>query len=70
MHELRSANVAWGAAMLAQNVDEVVRCDRCQREALAPHGRGDALLDRERWPTMRCVFAASCRGHMRREWLN
>lgn len=70
MHALRTANVAWGAAMLEQNLDQVVRCDRCDRAAFAPQGRGDGLVDRMRWPDLPCVFAISCRGHMRREWLN
>jgi len=69
MHQLRTANVAWGAALHEQNLDQVVRCDRCDREAFAPKGR-NTRLDREDWPSMPCVFSASCRGKMRREWLN
>lgn len=70
MHALRTANVAWGAALQEQNLDEVVRCDGCDREAFAPNGRADALRTREHWPDVPCVFRGSCRGLMRREWLN
>lgn len=70
MHELRLPEAAWGAALLRQNADLVVRCDGCDGEALAPPVGCDPLQDRLQWPLLRCVFLASCRGHMRREWLN
>ncbi|MEK6976221.1 MAG: hypothetical protein AABY18_07755 [Candidatus Thermoplasmatota archaeon] len=66
-----SSAPSWGEALRLQNDDEVVRCDRCDRAATLTGIDGEeADDDRSVWPSVHCVFDASCRGSMRRETLN